>query len=88
MFERFPFQKALSPSSFFILAKQFHMPLYRYFKMSFSTNYGITCILNLTKSSGLAKVTEEAMNTHETAEDLILYNNGFYAAGINNGTQL
>lgn len=88
MLDKFPFHRALTPSYFLIRIKQFHKLVYRYFKMFLSNNYGITCILNLTKSSGFAKVTEEAMKTQDKTDDLIFYSNDFYCAGIELGSVL
>ena len=70
MFDKLPFQNALNPSSFFTLSRQSHSPLYRYFRWPCCINSGMTCILNLTRSVGLARETDPAMNSQEMREDL------------------
>lgn len=70
MFDKLPFQNARTPSSFFTRSRQSHNPLYRSLRWPCCISSGMTCILNLTRSMGLASETDPAMNSHERREDL------------------
>jgi hypothetical protein len=71
IFDKLPFQKAFKPSYFLILFEQSYKPLYLYLTKPCSMSSGMTCTLNLIRSSGLAMVTDPAMKVHETRDFLI-----------------